>query len=260
MSVQENLQIRVSLVLRFLDVFTNQPVEGASLQVQISGGPRPIRKNGGYFVFTGLSGSTASVWVEGPWYGRQVREVPLRQEQEPVPVQTIRLFPNAACPLPEQTTCAYGQAEPGALLAAYRPDGAYKRLLTNAEKGADSLSLFGQEEEDLEGSVFCLLDAEKTTGELVELAELQEAGRNIYRLRRPLDKAHKKIGARLVPVRWTRADEKGGYFLPLARWEKGEPAYLFWQVKSEWDFLGKPQKKVLVGGARNRLDWRERHE
>lgn len=259
MSGQENLQIRVSLVLRFLDVFTNQPVEGAGLRVQISGGPRPIRKAGGYFVFTGLSGETASVCVEGPWYGRQVREVPLRREEEPVQVQTLRLFPNASWPLPEQTTCAYGQAEPGTFLAAYRPDGSYKRLLANAEKGEHTLSLFGLEKEDLEGSVFCLLDAEKTEGEWVELAGLQEEARGIYQLRRPLAKSHKKIGARLVPVRWTRADARGEYFLPLARWENGEAAYLFWENRPDWNFSGKPQKRVLVGGVRNRLDWRETH-
>ena len=259
MSGQENLQIRVSLVLRFLDVFTNQPVDGAGLRVQIPGGARPIRKAGGYFVFTGLSGETASVWVEGPWYGRQVREVSLRREGETVQVQTIRLFPNASCPLPEQTTCVYGQAEPGTLLAAYRPDGAYKRLLANAEKGEETLSLFGQEKEDLEGSVFCILDAEKTEGEWVELAGLREEARGIYQLRRPLTKSHKKIGAKLVPVRWTQADAKGEYFLPLARWEDGEAPYLLWGNQSGWNLSGKPEKRVLVGGARNRLDWRETH-
>lgn len=258
MRIQDTVQIRVSLVLRFFDSFTNQPIGGSGLRVEIPEALSPVKKPDGYYVFTGISGEWVRVSAGGPWYGRRNFEVPLRQDEEPVQVRKIRLYPNASCPLPAGTTCAYGKAEPGEILAAYCPgDGDYKRLLYDVTKGAEEISLYGREEEDLEGCVFCLLDAGETEGEFLELGEQIERARGIYRLKAPLSAGHKKIGTKLVPVRQAEADPEGNYFLPLSVRGSGSREYVFWRKSIGRRPTPRLTRKELAEGVRNRVDWRE---
>ena len=65
----------VSFVLELWDDFMDQPISDASLDVYTEDKKRPIRKEGGFYVFTNCS-FPAVVTIESAWYEREKIRIP----------------------------------------------------------------------------------------------------------------------------------------------------------------------------------------
>lgn len=258
MRIQESICLGVSLVLQFIDEFTGRPVLGTEIRVGIPRVQSPLRKPEGYYIFTDVPGEQATVTVESLWYSPGNFDVPIRKEKAPLNVQKIRLFPTAAHPIAGEASCVYGKARPGEMILACCPEGGgYRKLLLDGKKGGETLAIYSQEDENLEGSCFYLMEGNGGKGEVVELGSLEGLGSGSYQLKAPLKGDYKKIGTKLCILRRTRADDKGNYFLPLSRGGSGSREYLFWRQWEDKKDSGGPTARTLSEGVRSRLDWEE---
>lgn len=258
MRIQESIYLGVSLVLSFTDEFTGQIISDPGLKVKISEASGSLRKQEGYYVFTGVPGERAQVTVESPWYCTERFEVPIRREGELLEVQKLRLYPASGHPLVREATCVYGKAKPNEMIAACCPAaGDYRKLLLDVKKGEEKLVIYSREDEDLEGNSFYLMKGSSSWGEIIELGALMKQGMGMYWLKAPLKENYGKIEARLCILHRTRADAEGNYFLPLSRGGNGNREYLFRRQQKNNKKPDEFKVHILEEGVKNRLDWEE---
>lgn len=204
----------VSFVLELWDDFMDRPISDASLNVYTEDKKRPIRKKGGFYVFTNAS-FPAVVTIESAWYEREEIRIPSMDRRNPVIKR--RLSPGHRYPLPEGTTFVQGLAAPDVRVeVSVEDDSALWRLLSDydAEKTPDRMELFNPFEKELEGRRFYIRDREGKKEEFFQI-QSQEARTGKIRLAEALEHAYKKAGTKLYECSSTRADAEGRFQIPL---------------------------------------------
>ncbi len=207
---------RVSLVLTLIDDFSNKVILGSGARVWIPGEKPPVRKPEGYYVFTNLQGREAQVFIQAGLYEDRT----LTAELGGVPYTSlkVRLTPDRNYPVPRDTTCVEGRAEPGSLIRILCPEAGRPLKLIydyerSGEKGGMQISLYHPDTVDIEGKALYITN-DKTGAEFFRV--LQRMDRNgDYLLERPLCADYRKIGTTVLPVTAGRADDKGIFFLPI---------------------------------------------
>ena len=204
----------VSFVLELWDDFMDRPISDASLDVYTEDKKRPIRKEGGFYVFTNCS-FPAVVTIESAWYEREEIRIPSMDRQNPVIKR--RLSPGRRYPLPEGTTFVQGLASPDARVeVSVEDDSALWRLLSDydAKKTPDQMELFNPFEKELEGRRFYIRDREGNKEDFFQIGH-QEGRTGVVRLTEALAHGYKKAGTKLYECSSTRADADGTFQIPL---------------------------------------------
>ena len=210
------VRYRVSLVLTLVDDFSNKVIAGSGFRVWIPGEKPPVRKPEGYYIFTNLQGPEAQVFIEAGLY--ESRAVTAELGGVPYTSIKVRLTPNRNYPMPRDTTCVEGRAEPGSLIRILCPeDSRPLKLIYDYERGGEKdglqISLYHPENGDIEGKVLYITN-ENTGSEFFRV--LQRTGKNgDYALEESLSADYRKIGTTVLLAAGGRADDEGAFFLPI---------------------------------------------
>lgn len=233
---------RASLILVMIDDFTDRNITDSALSIQADNGQRPIKKENGVYIFINMPQGSAGICVEGFYYRKKRIEVFVKEGQEGV-ICPVRMTPNRQYPIPADTCCLEGRAEPGQMLKFYRRNEPKPwKLLKNYEQEAFIEIFTGGP-----AAEYRVLYLEEK-GERGEFFETKEADGQKYRLESPLTSAYKKIGTKIYPVYSVTADEQGEFFLPIAGAFTGETELCC--------YVGEGTKKIVSveAGKRNRLE------
>ena len=202
---------RVSLAVLLIDELTGSAITGSNARAWIENERPPIKKGDGWFIFTDLSPRRYTVLAEGGHYQRLSADCVLDAKER----QTLRLClrPSRTYPVPYGCLSVNGKAEPGAEVTAYvlNRQSAYK-LLADAAKGGDTLTVFHTEGADLEGGTFRLISSD---GKEENVTVRSKIGENAYRLLSPLGGDYPRIGSLMVPAVTATADRSGRFFMAL---------------------------------------------
>lgn len=202
---------RVSLAVLLIDDLTGRAITGSNARAWIENEKPPIKKGDGWFVFTDLLLRQYTVNAEGGHYMKQSVSCGLDGGK----VQTLRicLKPSKTYPVPYGFLRVEGKAEPSAEVTVYMlsRQSSFK-LLSDAEKGGDSLNIFHGSGADLEGGTFRVI-AQGGAEETVFLRE--KLSDNTYGLLSPLQNDYPRIGTVLVSATVAEADKNGRFFAAL---------------------------------------------
>ncbi|RAV20504.1 hypothetical protein [Paenibacillus contaminans] len=217
MELQRIVKIRsgFSLAVRLIDSFTGGAPLGGGTEVALMGTLRkPVRKEGGLFVFTDIAEGDYTLLVTSDIYFGVTVQIssgssgsihilplkPLPQYPFPSGVTLIR-----ACLRDELNRPLAGVQVTASLLSE---DCCRARLAEEAaDKGKDEIAVGNLSAPIHPGDIFLLQGVNAKGTELCEIAsELKTQGR--FKLVTPLGSSHKR-GAMLLPVFRTRSDERG---------------------------------------------------
>jgi len=214
---EDRVAFHASLVVFIIDDFTGKPVTGSNVKVSILGQKEPVVKGDGYHIFMNLTEPSVTLLCESRIYEKRTKQVALEGgiKQE---VLIIRLLPNAAYPMPSNTTCVSGRTQPRRRLLFWNGTGKGYKLLHDyncQESGKEHLlSVFNPDNKEMEGKVFFICGQGKQEKEFFTIVGKTEP---YYRMDRVLSKDYKKIGTVVMPVCEIYADRNGDFFLPVAR-------------------------------------------
>lgn len=217
MELQRVVSIRskLSLAVNLIDAYTGGAPVGSRTEAALTGVIRkPVRKDGGTYVFGDLAEGTYRLVVTSEHYYAEAMEVRLG---EGASVIAMPLKPLPSYPFPAKATLlraslrdAEGRPHGGVAAAAAltSEDCCRGRLAGDeAEKGAVELAVANITSPIRVGDAFILQGRSAKETELCEIASVsREAGR--FGLASPLQFGHKR-GANLMPVIRTRSDERG---------------------------------------------------
>ena len=213
-----NARIRrkVSLVLLLIDDFSNKEITGSNARAWIFGEKPPVRKPEGYFVFTNLNQPEVEVSIEAGLYESRTLWVKL-QEDVSYTFLKVRLTPNRSYPIPRDTTCVEGKAEPGSLIRIVcLEDSKPMKLIYDyrrEESGGSKISIYHPETVDIEGKAL-YIENSKSGAEFFRVLQKGEEN-GAYEVEQPLSRDYRKIGTAIFSVFDCTADERGYFFLPL---------------------------------------------
>lgn len=226
---EDRVAFRTSLVVLVIDDFTGKPVVGSNVRVSIPGQRAPVVKGDGYHVFMNLTEPVVSLLCESGIYEQRTEQVELAGGMGNE-VLIIRLLPNAAYPMPANTTCISGKTQPGRRLLFWSGDGKGYKLLYDyycQEKEKEHLiAVFNPDNKEMEGKGFFICCQEEK-----EFFTVVGKTEQHYRMDRVLSRDYKKIGTVIMPVYEIYADEKGEFFLPIAG--EGQKTELVCQAEGE---------------------------
>ncbi|WP_409341914.1 hypothetical protein [Paenibacillus sp. MBLB4367] len=219
MELQRVVKIRssFSLAIRLIDAFTGGAPLGSGTEVALAGALRkPVRKEGGLFVFTDIAEGVYTLEVKSDVYFAESLQVTAGGAGVGE-VHAVPLIPLPLYPFPPGATLfrACLRDETGRPLAGARvtasllsEDCCRARVAEDeAVKGKTEIAVANLTSPVRSGDAFTLQGRTAKESELCEIAsELKEPGR--YRLVSPLKHGHKR-GAMLLPVVRTRSDERG---------------------------------------------------
>lgn len=242
------IRIQVSYVLQFVDDYTKKILSGNNLLVRGGNGERPIRKEGGYYVFCGCPGPL-DVTVSSPFY----LEKRLSLERGNEKIIKIRLKPGRNYPLPEGAVFLEGTARPGSLVGAVimEEESLWKLLFDyTPKKDGEQLKVYHPSPGDVTGMQFIITDGKKK-----EFFQVKAVKKGQFLLKEPLLKEYKKTGTLIRPFYNTISDEKGSYFLPMdVRLKGATPCRLYLNGQEREDMLepGRNIRKDFMGEAKSR--------
>lgn len=211
----DRIRIQVAMAVLLIDDFTNKIVASSALKVSVPNSRKPIIKEGGYHIFTNLTGPVAQVTVEGPGYCRQVRTVDLETLDRTDPIVRIRVKPDRTCVLSEKDIRVLAFLPSDTTLFLLDEDGSdYKRLLTDYGKGSEEISLYQSGTEELEEKFCCIMDKNQRY-EVIRLGVLRDRETGTYSLEQEPQFPYKKVDTQIYPVSIIGGEQEAEYFLPL---------------------------------------------
>ena len=254
MAEKEQVSMQMSLVIAVVDDFTGCPVRSDRLDVWAEGERRPIVKEGGYYIFSDLREKSIILHLEGKVFFPQILELDeevLAQYQNKV--LKVRMLPNRAYPIPDNTTCVGGHAPCGSVIMAYNR--AYEnpfKLLTPYTKGSEQIAVFHPDDMELEGKTLLIQDKEQTHQDIFRVTDKSDTEKKTYQMEKPLLNSYKKIGTTLYPVYVTEADKNGEFYLPIRGVHAKKTEFSIWLADGK-----KPKEKVLElsSGRLNKIDF-----
>lgn len=249
----DRIHIQVSMAVLLIDDFTDRIVTSSALRVSVQNGGKPIKKEGGFHVFTNIAASAAQVTVEGPGYCREVQTVDLETLNRTNPVVRIRVKPDRTYALPDNAVRVLALLPSHAVLSIFDEEGSdYKRLLTDYEKGSGEISLYQDGSRELEGKTCCVVDKNHQY-ELIRLGSLKDRETGTFSLEQEPKSSHKKADTKIYPVSLVGGEQEAEYFLPLQS-DAGEEVH-YTCILQQGDTLTQTQV-TLKSGRENRLDFR----
>ncbi len=234
---RKGVRIAGILAVLPLDAFTGRPVRSNDFWVEIKGMGRPIRKQEGFYVFSGVvpvrDTGGAQPEQEEPFvcirlWGRGYRRRELRQSVCAVcpgnPVVTVCMEPDRDYPFLPGTIFMEGRLGAGtSVLAAAAGRGNGLCLAADYRAGEKMISIYGGEKRDFSGCAFYMAEADggqqgdwifldgRKSSEVGSYG-LAEAGS--YRLEIPAARSRCKAKTRLFPAFARQASEETErYFL-----------------------------------------------
>ena len=202
---------RVSLAVLLIDDLTGRAIKGSNARAWIENEKPPVKKGDGWFVFTDLSPRSYTVNAEGGHYLPQSVACVFEGGKP----QTLRicLKPSRTYPVPYGFLRVEGKAEPNAEVTIFTQSRhSALKLLSDAEKGSETLCVFHAEGADLEGGTFRVI-SQSGAEESVFIGAKQFD--NTYALHSPLQNDYTRIGTILTSATVTRADKNGRFFAVL---------------------------------------------
>lgn len=240
------IKIKVSCVLQFLDDYTENVITDPVLYIEDESGRKPLRKEGGYYVFLENGLPVKTVTVTSPFYDRET----IRAGEADLEIRKVRLRPGKNYPVPPGMICMEGKAPAGSCVGVVITgmESSFRLLYDYIpEKEADYLELYHPLGGDLTGMEFLIMESGKKKREFFRVAEYKkETGR--CRLTKPLSGSYKKAGSLLYPFYYTRSAEDGRYFLPV-RARLAEPVSCLIYLD------GKEREGELEPGKNNKVDF-----
>lgn len=250
--MRDKIHVQVSMAVLLIDDFTDRIVSSSALRVSVPNGASPIKKEGGFLVFTNLATPAAQVIVEGPGYCREAQTIDLETLDRINPVVRIRIKPDRTYVLPDHAARVLAFLPANATLFMMDENGSDgKRLLADYEKGSKEIRLFHDDSRELEGKFCCVVDKNKRY-ELVRLGSLKDRETGTYSLEQAPEFSYKKTDTKIFPVSLIGGDRETEYFLPLP--VVGEEAS-YTCILQRGDSHTQTQV-TLKPGRENRLDFR----
>ncbi|WP_139487987.1 hypothetical protein [Brevibacillus dissolubilis] len=221
-----------SFVVRLIDSYTGGSPADPQLRVRLVGwDAKPVRKPDGSFVFVGLPGPDQrgrwQVTVESDIYLDEVIEVEMDGLEPLNPVVHRLLLPRPCYPYTAGATIirasvrdARGRGVAGieAQATIVTPECYKARLAQDTDENArERVELMQRTGGVVVGSRFLLVGKEgEPPREICEIAEV--ISERSYRLKDPLSTPWRR-GTWLLPITWTRSDERGelALYLPFTR-------------------------------------------
>lgn len=215
------MNIKVSLVIIVIDDFNNKILDKNQVKVYIEGERFPIRKEGGYFVFTNLKSYNVKVFVEAPNYNSEQIIVDLRDYDIRNPILKVRIMPNKLHNLSSKTTCLEGMIKPFEEIYIYLKDILeFIRLLYDYNENDKYISIYNPNNIDLEEKNLIISDKEKFDFfKIKNLIDLETSKYNIYN---SMNHIYKRSDSKICSVYKIKADEKGRFFLAFKEKIKDE--------------------------------------
>ncbi len=202
----------VSLGVFVVDDLTGNPVIGSNVRVWIDHQKPPIKKGDGWFVFTDLACQSYTIHAEGGFYQKTSLDYSVSDSM--TKTVTIRLTPSRNYPVPEGMLRVEGKADPFAEITVCLPDkNSSCKLLTDAEKNSSELMIYHTDLAVLDGCCYRLVS--DGFEEDITIANSLSENHKQYRLTDPLREFHPRTGSVLFPLKKTRADQNGSFFLVI---------------------------------------------
>lgn len=248
----KHIRMGISLVVAAIDDFNNKPISTNRLHVWIEGEKPAVQKEGGYYVFVNLRQTEFVLNMESKVYDKQQIYIDVRKLfPYSKKVLKIRMFPNHSYPIPKNTTCIEGRAEPNSILLAYKEEYMHPyKLQYSYQAGEDKISIFHPEDVDIEGKTLFIKNKDEAQMEFFQVEEKKEEEKEFYCLTLPLTNSYKKIGTVIYPVYTIETDKNGEFYLPIANIYEDK-------IKFSFCIKGKEnnKKKVeLLMGRVNKID------
>lgn len=217
-SIQVKINTRVSLVVLITDDYTAEARSGGNINVFIKNHPqRPIRKTGGYYVFTNLPPDTFDVVVQSDVYLEETVPVSPGKLYPADPVLHLSLKPGPFYPFPAGSSIiraavrdAGGSGVPGvAVNAVVISEDCARAKLTGdgAKAGAREIGLVNVSGKISAGETFMIKDKKEGRSEYCLIAGVSGDMQGC-RVDQPLKFKHPR-GALLLPAVRTRTDSRG---------------------------------------------------
>jgi hypothetical protein len=240
----------VSLVVGVTDDYTAQGIGGDEIEVFLTPHAKvPVRKTGGYFVFTGLEDDICQVGVKSDSYLEETMKVELGRLDPANPVVYMNLKPAPSYRFPASATLirasifdSAGQAACGASIKAeLLSEGCARARLTRngAAAGSRELTLVDVAGRIAPGDIYAMKDREREETEVVTIAAAG-VGNHVYQLEEDLKLEHYR-GALLMPVASTRSDQRGEAVIALRNFRSKEC-----EVQLEFSFAGRTKAWELT--------------
>ena len=228
--------LRIGGVLAVLpiDAFTGKTILTRDFTVEIKGVRPPVRKQEGYFVFSGVPAVCAekgmdsfTVCLRGRGYQEAVLHVPTASVSPINPVITVRMNPDASYPFPPHTVRIVGRLSGNCCLraACLHSEGSL-RLAEDYHAGEETIVLYRGGRSNLTGGLFYIEKERAATenstarGCFLLLGEAERGGTGRYRLAEPLKDSFGRPEARLYPARMQTAMEREAHYFFAFRGEK----------------------------------------
>jgi len=255
---------RVALAVLVIDDFNNKILKGSSVQVKITDVPeKPIRKQDGYFVFTGDLETIQQIEVESPLYYKAVIKVAPKRLNPLHPVLKIRLQPNRLYGVPGGVTFLEGRGLPGTEIQVILENRAQqmKLLYDYSRENKDNsreIRLFQAAKKDLAGKYLAISGKEQQDPEIFQILEMTDPEQGVCILTEALSSDYKKTGTTIFPVYTAKTDDRGEYYLLLPGLEGKEPCPCLIKYKKtnagETSERGPSLRGDIIPGQGNRLD------
>lgn len=213
------INTRVSLVVCTIDSYTALPRSGGNISVRLEGmaWKIPVRKAGGYYVFTDLPEGLYNVIVYSDVYLEEITAVNIADLDPKNPVINITLKPRVYYPFPEGATLVRLSLRGGNGLAIPAAPVTAVMITENCARAKLSGELSGDGENTIQvayvsgrisaGDVYLISEKDNKESEYCSIACLREDAK-CFGLQGRLQHPHQR-GALLLPVVRTRTDSRG---------------------------------------------------
>lgn len=249
--IRSQICLKAGLAVVLYDDFTGMPIQNQVVFMTSSQGIKPIRKDGGFYVFLNCSDKVMDICVKSPIYRTRHIHVDLENGKK-CPVIKVWLLPGSAYPMPFGTTFLEGRAKPNCLIqaACCSPDGALKLLYDY--DGGEIISLYQSQHVDLEGRTLYLQDKTKTASAYITVTTCINEPEGLYRLHTPLKIPFLKVETDLYPV-YSGVSDQDGFYRILMQKVPMNGCEGICRINTE---NGEERRKITIqyGGA-HRLDW-----
>lgn len=214
-----NIRTSISLVICAVDDYTSRPRSGGNIAVSLRDHPRkrPVRKPGGYYIFTDLNCEKYSISVRSDVYMDLDLDLPSEKIDPGNPISYVILRPASHYPFPGGATLIRaslrdmaGQGIPGAPVRAVMVSDSCARARLSADmadNGRDSICLANVRGGIVVGDEYLIRDKDDKNAEYCRIAGITETTK-CYRLEEALKLSYPR-GALVLPVYNTRSDERG---------------------------------------------------
>ena len=197
---------RIAAAVALVDGYTGRRLTGSEARVIVTGGPRPVRKDDGWFVIWDNGLPYRHLIVESPYF--ETRELELdvaalwRKKQ---PSLRVWMIPGSCYPYPPGLHWTEERAKPGEILEGILDGsvGILKLTEDYSPKTATPLEITVKcsSEVEPEGIPFVIRNRDGTGAEPLSLWEMTDRGRGTGILERPLRETH-KVKDTEICLRW----------------------------------------------------------